>query len=202
MCQSVDMDIDSVEQDMDNGHNSAGTPPPPRTHGQVLDDGIDSGNIVVHNPITPKKQLSTGERTKRAMALKLAGASYASIADTLGYSDASGARKAVMRGMAQSLQENANELRKLHYGRLEHMLMLLWSDVNTKSLPSMSAALAIMDRMAKLHGIDSSLPSEVNIGQQTVILADGSKDDYIKALTEAGLKMENDITEAKLIKDE
>ena len=202
MCQSVVMDIDSVEQDMDNGHNSAGTPPPPPTHGQVLDDGIDSGNIVVHNPITPKKQLSTGERTKRAMALKLAGASYASIADTLGYSDASGARKAVMRGMDQSLQENANELRKLHYGRLEHMLMLLWSDVNTKSLPSMSAALAIMDRMAKLHGIDSSLPSEVNIGQQTVILADGSKEDYIKALTEAGLKMENDITEAKLIKDE
>ena len=196
------MDIDSVEQDMEDGHNSDGTPPPPPTHGQVLDDGIDSGNIVVHNPITPKKQLSTGERTKRAMALKLAGASYASIADTLGYSDASGARKAVMRGMDQSLQENANELRKLHYGRLEHMLMLLWSDVNTKSLPSMSAALAIMDRMAKLHGIDSSLPSEVNIGQQTVILADGSKEDYIKALTEAGLKMENDITEAKLIKDE
>ena len=107
--------------------------PPPPTHGQILDDGEESGEIIVNNPVAPKRNVSVGEKTRRAMALKLAGASYASIAESLGYADASGARKAVMRGLDQGLQENANELRKIHYGRLEHLL--IWASNRTCNGP-------------------------------------------------------------------
>jgi hypothetical protein len=156
---------------------------------RIINDGTDGTPIVIDQPTRLKKKMNVGEKTRRAMALKLAGASYAAIAQQLGYSDPSNARKAVMRGMKYSLQENATELRKIHYGRLEHMLMLLWPDVNAKDLPSMSAALSVMDRMERLYGLNAAERIEVSAGRETVILADGDKEDYIKALQEAGERL-------------
>ena len=155
--------------------------------GEVLADGSSGEPIVISNPVPVSKKLSTGEKTRRAMALKLSGASYAAIADTLGYSDASGARKAVMRGMKNSEQESATELRKIHYSRLEHMLMLLWPDVGAKDLPSMDRALSVMDRMEKLMGLNAAAQLDITTGgRETVIVADGDKDAYLAALQEAG----------------
>jgi len=166
--------------------NKEEKPPPPPTHGQILNDGVDGGEIEINNPVPAKRNVSVGEKTRRAMSLKLAGASYASIAESLGYADASGARKAVMRGLESGLQENANELRQIHYGRLEHLLMLLWSDVNNKDLASMNTALSVMDRMTRLYGLDAPEELTVRAGRETVIVADGGKEDYIAALIEAG----------------
>ena len=171
--------------------------PPPPTHGEILNDGLDGSPIEISNPVPAKRKISVGEKTRRAMALKLAGASYASIAESLGYADASGARKAVMRGLESGLQENANELRKIHYGRLEHLLMLLWSDVNNKDLASMNTALSVMDRMTKLYGLDAPAELNINAGKETIIIADGEKEDYLKALKEAG-----EIIDAEIINEE
>lgn len=155
--------------------------------GEVLADGSSGEPIVISNPVPVSRKLSTGEKTRRAMALKLSGASYAAIADALGYSDASGARKAVMRGMKNSQQESASELRKIHYSRLEHMLMLLWPDVGAKDLPSMDRALSVMDRMEKLMGLNAASQLDITTGgRETVIVADGDKDSYLAALQEAG----------------
>lgn len=155
--------------------------------GEVLADGSNGEPIVISNPVPVSKKLSTGEKTRRAMALKLSGASYAAIADALGYSDASGARKAVMRGMKSSQQESASELRKIHYARLEHLLALLWPDVTAKDLPSMDRALSVMDRMEKLLGLNAAAQLDITTGgRETVIVADGDKDSYLAALQEAG----------------
>lgn len=162
---------------------------PDVVYGRIVNDGSDGAPIVIDNPVQMKKSMSVGEKTRRAMALKLAGASYTAIAVQLGYSDASAARKAVLRGMKSSLQENAAELRKIHYSRLEHMLMLLWPDVNAKDLASMNTALSVMDRMERLFGLNASEKLEVSVGRETVILADGDKDNYIAALQEAGKRL-------------
>jgi len=152
-------------------------------YGAIIEDGQE---VYIANPVPLKRTMEVGEKTRRAMALKLSGASYAAIAQHLGYSDASAARKAVMRGMKAAEQENAGELRRIHYGRLEHMLTLLWPDVNAKDMPSISAALSIMDRMERLYGLNAAERLEVSGGQQTVIVADGDKESYIAALEEAG----------------
>lgn len=157
--------------------------------GEIVDDGAQTGEILVNNPVAVKRSMSSAERTRRAMALKLAGASYSQIALNLGYHDASGARKAVQRGMRNALHETSGELKKIHYGRLEHMLMLLWPDVNNRDLSSMNAALAVMDRMERLYGLNAAEKIDVTTGSNTVILADGDKDSYIKALQEAGKKL-------------
>ena len=162
--------------------------------GEIVDDGTLSGTVTVANPVAVKRGMSAAERTRRAMSLKLAGASYSQIAMNLGYHDASGARKAVQRGMKNALHETSSELKKIHYGRLEHMLMLLWPDVNTRDLSSMSAALAVMDRMERLYGLNAAEKIDVSTGQQTVILADGDKESYINALREAGKRLAIDVT--------
>lgn len=158
-------------------------------YGEIVDSGEQTGEIVINNPVALSRAMSTAERTRRAMALKLAGASYSQIAQQLGYHDASGARKAVQRGMKNAMHETAGELKKIHYGRLEHMLMLLWPEVNQRDLPAMSAALAVMDRMEKLYGLNEAQKLDVGVGRETVILADGDKESYIKALEEAGKRL-------------
>jgi len=156
-------------------------------YGEIIE--AHDGSLSINNPVSLSRQMSAGERTRRAMALKLAGASYAQIAQNLGYHDASGARKAVQRGMKSALHESASELKKIHYGRLEHMLMLLWPDVNQKDLSSMSAALSVMDRMERLYGLNAAEKVEIGSSSNTVILADGDKSSYIKALEEAGKRV-------------
>lgn len=161
--------------------------------GEIIE--TSNGETVINNPVPVKHSMSSAERTRRAMALKLAGASYSQIAQNLGYHDASGARKAVQRGMKNALQETASELRKIHYGRLEHLLMLLWGDVNNRDLASMNTALAVMDRMERLYGLNAAEKLDINAGtSHTVILADGDKDSYINALREAGKRLAIDVT--------
>jgi hypothetical protein len=170
-------------------NNENGQPETEIVYGEIIDDGLETGEILVNNPVAVKRSMSSAERTRRAMALKLAGASYSQIAQNLGYHDASGARKAVQRGMKNALHETSSELKKIHYGRLEHMLMLLWPDVNNRDLSSMNAALAVMDRMERLYGLNAAEKIDVSTGTNTVILADGDKDSYIKALQEAGKRL-------------
>ena len=191
MCVIV---IDKERNDMSNDTNNEGQPLVPEVvYGRIINDGSDGGAIEIDNPVPLRHKMSVGEKTRRAMALKLAGASYGAIAQQLGYNDASAARKAVQRGMKASLQENAGELKRIHYGRLEHMLMLVWADVNQKDLASMSTALSIMDRMERLFGLNAAERLEVSTGRETVILADGDKESYINALREAGKQLSSGV---------
>ena len=188
---------DSAEQDNINEPNDEDNEV---IYGEIIQG--HEGAYQIANPVPLSRQMSGAEKTRRAMALKLAGASYAQIAIQLGYHDASGARKAVTRGMKTALHETAGELKKIHYGRLEHMLMLLWPEVNQRDLPAMSAALAVMDRMERLYGLNAAEKLEVGTSQSTVILADGDKDSYIKALEEAGKRVVAQVPSTSQLKED
>ncbi len=171
-------------------------------YGKIVDDGSSGGDIIIDNPVPLTVRMSSRERQKRAMALKLAGASYAQIADNLGYADASGAHKAVARGMKSSLQENAGELRKIHYGRLEHMLMLVWPAVNQGDSQAVGTALQVMDRMERLYGLNAANRIDVSTdSRETIIVADGEKNAYIQALKEAIAEDGREIVDAEIVED-
>ena len=172
-------------------------------YGEILNDGSDGGDIVIDNPVPLTVKMSSQEKQKRAIALKLAGASYAQIAESIGYADASGAYKAVSRGMKNSLQESAGDLRKIHYGRLEHMLMLVWPAVNQGDSSAVSSALQVMDRMERLYGLNEAQKVDITAGaRETIIVADGEKSEYIKALREAIEEDSQDIVDAEVVEDE
>ena len=172
-------------------------------YGRIVDDGSDGGEIVIENPVPLTVRMSSKEKQKRAMALKLAGASYAQIADNLGYADSSGAYKAVSRGMKNALQESAGDLRKIHYGRLEHMLMLVWPAVNQGDSRAVNSALQVMDRMERLYGLNEAQKVDITAGaRETIIVADGEKEAYIKALKEAIEEDGHEIVDAEIVEDE
>ena len=172
-------------------------------YGRIVDDGSEGKEIVIENPVPLTVRMSSKEKQKRAMALKLAGASYAQIADNLGYADSSGAYKAVSRGMKNSLQESAGDLRKIHYGRLEHMLMLVWPAVNQGDSRAVNSALQVMDRMERLYGLNAAEKVDITAGaRETIIVADGEKEAYIKALKEAIEEDGHEIVDAAVIEDD
>lgn len=168
--------------------------------GEILNDGTDGEAIEIRNPVKPPHALSVAERHRQAIVLKLAGASYATIAERLGYSSANKAKEAINKGMRNGLQESAKELRRIHYGRLEYLLMQVWPRASQGDQSAIHTSLNIMDRMAKLFGLDA--PQQVDVthnSRETIIIAEGERDQYLKALRAAA---EIDVVEAEVIEED
>jgi transposase-like protein len=100
-----------------------------------------------------------------ATALRLAGASYAEVAEALGLVDAVEARNIVERDLAtRSGDEPArNALRAEEEARILRLLRSVWRKATNENDPehlvAARVALAMVDRHAKLMGLD--MPTEV-----------------------------------------
>lgn len=125
-------------------------------------------------------RLLAKERQKRALELRKAGSTYDAIAQALGYSDATGARAAVIRAFDQIILEPAVELRTMQMERYNHMLLTLWTKVQAGDERAIGTALGIMDRINSLAGIEA--PKQVQVDhtiEGAVLIIDGDKDSYV-----------------------
>jgi hypothetical protein len=127
------------------------------------DDGIEKAN----------QHLSAKDRetrTKAAVAMKIRGVNYSKIAEVLGYVSPTQARQAVERSLAASAgpDERAQQ-RHLESRRLERLLRSVWKkatdDEGEEHLAYVRAALAIIDRHARLVGADA--PQEMVVYNPT-----------------------------------
>ena len=100
------------------------------------------------------RQVRAHERHLQALELRKAGVTYEVIAGQLGYATASGARKAVVSALKATLREPAAELRELELARLDAMLLPLWRPVQAGDEKAVDRALRIMERRARLLGLD------------------------------------------------
>ena len=100
------------------------------------------------------RQVRAHERHLQALELRKAGVTYEVIAGQLGYANASGARKAVVSALKATLREPAAELRELELARLDAMLLPLWRPVQAGDETAVARALRIMERRARLLGLD------------------------------------------------
>lgn len=130
-----------------------------------------------------ERRINALERQRRALELRLAGVSYATIAEQLGYRDGSGAHRAVASALKRTLQEPANAVRKLELERLDKLLFALWPSRNNPGI--VDRILRIMERRAKLLGLDAPAKvsqtdptgeREVEPVQVTVYLPDNQRD--------------------------
>ena len=101
-------------------------------------------------------------RQLQALELRKAGVSYEAIAASLGYRDRSGAYRAVTAALKLTLREPAEELRTLELERLDAMLLALWRRVQAGDEKTVDRVLHIMERRARLLGLDAPLRSEFN----------------------------------------
>lgn len=129
------------------------------------------------------KSLETAKRDAEAAQLRAEGKTYDQIAEALGFSDRSLARRAVERALAATVREPADELRQLELIRLDALWVEAVKVMTTEHItvnngrvievdgvplkddgPTLSAIdrlLKIMERRAKLVGLDSATKVEV-----------------------------------------
>ncbi len=108
------------------------------------------------------RQVRAHERHLQALELRKAGVTYEQIAGQLGYSNASGARKAVASALKATLREPAEELRELEVVRLDAMLLPLWRRVQAGDEKAVDRVLRIMERRARLLGLDAPARTELS----------------------------------------
>lgn len=151
-------------------------------------------------PVEPDRQA----RVEAAVGMKAAGASYAEIARVLGYSSAHRARVAVERGLADVAgPEDKQQLRFLTSRRLERLLRGLWNKATDENSPEHLAAartaLAVIDRHARLYGIDA--PQEMVVYNPSGVEIDAWVSKMV-AQVRPELPEEADIIDAEVVTDE
>ena len=104
------------------------------------------------------------EKERQVVQYRQGGATFDAIAKKLGYADESGARAAFKRAMERMRDDALNaEMRELHRQRLEVALTAIWPDVVKGDLEAIKVMLKILERDAKLYGIDAPVKTEVEV---------------------------------------
>jgi hypothetical protein len=116
------------------------------------------------------RRLKALDRHLAALELRKAGATYQQIADQLGYACAKGAHKAVQSALKATLREPADEVRELEIARLDAALLAIWRRVQGGDEKAIGRLLGIMERRARLLGLDAPKRSEFS-GPQGAPLA-------------------------------
>jgi transcriptional regulator len=111
--------------------------------------------------ISQEQQIAATEKQLQALKLRKQGVSYADIAKQVGYKSGSGAHAAVSKALKKTLQEPADDLRKIENERLDAMLSALWTKIEAGNPQAVIAGIKISERRAKLNGLDE--PSEVDV---------------------------------------
>lgn len=106
------------------------------------------------------KELAVQQRRKQSLTLRLSGMTYAEIAENLGVSNYT-AWQDVNQALADIPKSEADQLREEEVGRLDRMQRAVWDAALAGDLQAMQTVLKIVDRRAKLLGLDA--PQQVEL---------------------------------------
>ena len=151
------------------------------------------------------RTIAQRNREARALNLRKGGFSYDAIAAELGYADRSGAYRAIQRALARTLSEPADELRKLEVERLDdlwrrtqvilatrHAVLYQGADTGFDDpgprLKAIEVGIRVMERRAKLLGLDAPVKTRVEVITEDVVDAEikrleaelGEREQHIK----------------------
>ena len=107
-----------------------------------------------------ENQMEIQERRKKALTLRLGGATYAEIGDALGVSNWT-AWQDIHKSLADIPKAEADQLREEEVARLDRMQRAVWGDALKGDLKAMQMVVKIIDRRAKLLGLDA--PQQVEL---------------------------------------
>jgi flavin-binding protein dodecin len=99
--------------------------------------------------------ITGAHRKAEALRLRAAGHTYRRIADMVGWTNPGTAHEAVMSALVEVTREPAETLRDLELARLDAMQGAIWDAALAGELQAVDRVLKIMERRAKLCGLDS-----------------------------------------------
>lgn len=106
-------------------------------------------------PETSPRRLQAKVRAAEAMRLRIRGLTYRQIAERLGYSGEGAAYNAVLRGLRDTRQEPAEELRTLELTRIDEALHAIWPRVLRGQTRAVDSFIKLSKRRADLLGLDA-----------------------------------------------
>lgn len=133
-----------------------------------------------------RKEYERAERKKNALELRLAGASYRDIAQALNCSVGT-ATNDCKEALAEIPMQQADEMRTVELSRLDRLQRAVWPKAVKGDLQAVDRAIKIIDRRAKLFGLDA--PQQVQITASDIDL-DAAVDKMLR-VAEMALEKEN-----------
>jgi hypothetical protein len=104
------------------------------------------------------------EKENQVLKYRKGGLTFDAIAVKLGYANESSARAAFKRAIERTRDDAlAAEGRELHRARLETALTAIWDRVLKGDLKAIAMMLRILERDAKLYGLDMPIKTEVEV---------------------------------------
>lgn len=118
------------------------------------------------NSPTAQRRIEAKERALKALELRKKGVRYEQIAQQLGYANRGNAHKAVMKELdllAKECLEEASKVRDLELHRLDELYLIAYRAISDgNDLAGIDRCLRIMERRAKLLGLDAAQKVDVN----------------------------------------
>lgn len=103
------------------------------------------------------------QKEAQVVALRREGMTWDTIAQAVGYADPSGAHAAYMRASARIVKEDIDAIRDMETERLDMLQGAYWRQAMTGDVPAGMQVLRIMERRAKLLGIDQPIRQQVEV---------------------------------------
>jgi hypothetical protein len=103
------------------------------------------------------------ERESEVLRLRRIGLTFDLIAKQLNYSHASGAHKAYVNACNRIVRSDVNDLRDVETDRLDIAQSAVWAGVLRGDVPSVTALIRIMERRARLLGLDMPTKSQIEV---------------------------------------
>jgi len=144
-----------------------------------------------------KRRIEAKERQQRGIRLRMAGATYAQIADQLGYRSASGAYAAVKVALEGIPQPEAELYKRLNIERLNRLLLAIWersTDMDSKpDRRDIAQCISIIAEMNKLSGAYAPVESKITLAMvhevaKRIAEAEGTTEEMVMAEAEEIVK--------------
>jgi hypothetical protein len=122
-----------------------------------------------NSPTLPRK-MTTAERRKQAVSLRMGGRTFADIGEALGISKQAAHNLVVtaLKEITDKTAEDAETLRRLELERLDFMRNAIWGAVIKGDVMAIDRALRISKRMAELLGLDAPTKTDVTSNGETL----------------------------------
>lgn len=117
-------------------------------------------NMKRTHPKHSPKRITSVEDQAKALEYRKMGLNYAQIAEKLEMGSPQTAWDAVERALKRTLQEPADEVRRLELERLDAMMVTTYGNAMRGDLMALTATLNIMNRRAKLLGLDAAIKTD------------------------------------------
>jgi hypothetical protein len=97
----------------------------------------------------------------QALELRLGGASFRQIAESLGYTNSGGAWKAINQALRKTLQEPSKKLRRIERERLNRLWLAAYPLAQAGDIKAILACVRISKRRCEFEGLDK--PKRVQV---------------------------------------